>query len=174
MATSANGWPALPDGSDRLYVWVIPTKHGDVRIRLRNGSAGFLLAHMILWWAEVLEPVVGKVLDDWGWAYRVIRGQVSGLSNHASGTAADINATKYPLGTDRMTRLMKARIRLRLQLYRGCIRWGGNYRTRLDQMHIEIDRDLAACEKRARRLMNTPRGRRILKANPSQRAVILS
>lgn len=173
MTTSQNGWPALVDGDRRLYIWTIPTKHGDVRIRLRNGSAGFLIAHYVLWYAEVLEPVVGKVLDDWGWAYRPVRGAVV-LSNHASGTAADINATKYPLGTDHMSRAQKARIRLRLKFYRGCLRWGGDYHNRLDQMHVEIDRDLAACEKRARRLMNSPRGRRILKANPSQRAVILS
>lgn len=173
MTTSQNGWPALADGSPRLYAWTVPTKRGDLRIRLRNGSAGFLLVHMLLWWADVLEPVVGKVLDDWGWASRVIRAGVE-LSNHASGTAADVNATKYPLGTDNMSRLMKARIRLRLKLYRGCIRWGGDYRNRLDQMHLEIDRDLAACERRARLLMNTSRGRRILRANPTQKAVILS
>jgi hypothetical protein len=170
---SENGWPALAHGDSRLYVWTIPTKHGDVMLRLRNGSAGFLLAHFILWWAEVLEPVRGSVLDDWGWAYRPVRGAVV-LSNHASGTAADVNATKYPLGLDRMDDTKKRKIRRRLRLYARCLRWGGDYRGRLDQMHTEIDKPLRSCERVARLLMKSPRGKRILRANPSQRAVILS
>jgi len=172
-ATSQNGWPALGAGSDRLHVWTIPARTGEVRVRMRSGSAGFLLAHVVLWWAERLEPVSGGVLDDWGWAYRPVRGAQS-LSNHASGTAVDVNATTYPLGTERMPGVMARRIRRRLRWYDGCVRWGGDYRGRKDQMHLELARDLRACEQVARRLMSTPRGRRLLEANPAQRAVILS
>lgn len=173
MTTSQNGWPILSAGSSKLYTWVIPARSGHLTIRLRNGCAGFLLVHFLLWWAEVLEPLAGKVLDDWGHAVRLIRFGIV-PSNHGSGTAADANATRWPLGTDHMTRTMKAKIRLRLKLYRGCLRWGGDYKNRLDQMHTELNRDLPSCERVARLLMKTPRGRRILKANPGQRAVILS
>ncbi|WP_418061798.1 M15 family metallopeptidase [Pimelobacter simplex] len=172
-ATSQNGWPALADGSDRLHVWTIPARTGEVRVRMRSGSAGFLLAHFVLWWSERLEPVRGAVLDDWGWAYRPVRGALV-LSNHASGTAVDVNATAYPLGTERMPAPMVRRVRRRLRLYGGCVGWGGDYRVRKDQMHLEIARDLLACEQVARRLMRTSRGRRLLEANPSQRAVIRS
>ncbi|MBU2693864.1 M15 family metallopeptidase [Pimelobacter sp. 30-1] len=172
-ATSQNGWPALGDGSGRLYVWTIPARTGEVHVRMREGSAGLLLAHVLLWWAERLEPVRGSVLDDWGWAYRPVRGALS-LSNHASGTAVDVNAMTYPLGTEHMPAAMARRIRRRLRLYGGCVRWGGDYRGRKDQMHLEIVRDLRACEHVARRLMSTPRGRRLLAANPSQRDVVLS
>lgn len=175
MATSQNGWPALRDGDHRLYIWTIPTKNGDVRMRLRNGSAGFLLAHYLLWFAEVVEPIRGKILDDWGWAWRPVRGQKSGLSNHASGTAFDVNATKHVLGKrDTFTRVQYLRMRARLALYRGCIRLGIDYKNRPDEMHGEINRDLPSCERAARLLMKTPRGKRILRANPSQKAVILS
>ena len=174
MSTSQNGWPALSSDSSDLVTWTIPTKQGPVRIRLRNGSAGFLICHFLLWYAEVVEPLVGKVLDDWGYAYRVIRGQVSGLSNHASGTAADANATKHPLGTRTLTKIQRAAIWARLKIYRGCLRHGAFYSGRVDEMHVEINAPLPAVEKVARRLMNTPRGKRILKANPAQRAVILS
>lgn len=172
-AQSQNGWPALSSSSSLLYTWSIPTKAGVVRLRLRNGSAGFLLCHMLLWIADVIEPLVGAVLDDWGYADRLVRGSETTLSNHASGTAADANATRHPLGRVG-TWVQAARIRLRLKLYAGAIRWGGDYHGRVDEMHFEINVPLAPVEKVARRLMKTPRGRKILAANPSQRAVILS
>lgn len=175
MATSANGWPALEADSTSLYTWTIPAKNGHLRIRLRNGSAGFLLCHFLLWWSERLDDLTNPhPADDWGYAYRPIRGQYSGLSNHASGTAVDADATQWPLGTEHMTNAMKAKIRLRLKLYRGCLRWGGDYSGRKDQMHTEVNAPLASCEKVAKALMRTPRGKRILDANPTQRAVILS
>jgi hypothetical protein len=175
MSTSQNGWPVLEPDSHRLHSWVIPAKSGTVTIRLREGSAGFLLAHLLLWFADVVEPLRGKVLDDWGYAFRPIRGATTGWSNHASGTAADANSTKHPLslrGTFKP--LQYAKIRTRLLLYRGCIRWGGDYVNRADEMHFEINKPLARCEHRARRLSRSPRGKRLLKANPGQRDVIFS
>lgn len=174
MATSQNGWPVLEAGSSKLHTWVIPAKTGQVRITLRNGSAGFVLAHFLLWFAETVQPLAGKVVDDWGFAVRPIRGQSSGYSNHASGTAADANAMEHPLG--RVGTFLRTRvvaIHARLRFYKGAIRWGGDYQGRKDEMHFEIVQSLPYCEKLARRLMKTPRGRRILKANPDQRAVIL-
>ena len=143
---------------------------------MRCGSAGFLLCHLILWYHEVVHKLneKGSVWDEWGWAWRAVRGQTSGLSNHASGTAVDLNATRYPLGRMVMAAWRKAKIRARLLLYAGAIRWGGDYEGRKDEMHFEINRSLPFCEKIARRLMNTPRGKRILAANPGQREVILS
>lgn len=175
MATSQNGWPALAADSSNLHTWVIPAKNGHLRIRLRNGSAGFLLCHFLLWWSERLDDLTHPhPADDWGYAWRAIRGQTTGLSNHASGTAVDADATQWPLGTEHMSAAMKARIRLRLKIYRGCLRWGGDYSGRKDQMHTEINAPLSQVELRARLLMSTPRGKRILEANPGQRAVILS
>ena len=177
MSTSQNGWPALASDSPKLYTWNIPTREGVARIRLRNGSAGFILAHMLSFVAEHVEPLVGPVLDDWGYAYRPVRGYSTTLSNHSSGTAADANATRHPLGkrgtwTDRQA----ARIRTRLawRLYRKVIRWGGDYHGRPDEMHFEIDAPLAKCERVAKRLLKTRRGKQIAAANPGQKAVIYS
>lgn len=180
MNTSQNGWPALDNDSSKLHTWVIPTraKHGgESHIRMRNGSAGFLLAHLALWLSEHVEPMAGVILDDWGYAYRPVRGFSTTLSNHASGTAMDFNATKHPLGKTRTwTRRQMRKIRnwLAWRAYRKCIRWGGDYHNRKDEMHFEINRELHVCERAAKRLMRTARGRRILKANPGQRRVILS
>lgn len=189
MATSQNGYPALAADSDLLYTWTIPTNDGDVRIRIRHGSAGFLLALWLMWYANHIEPVAGGVLDDWGYAYRPIRGSETGLSNHASGTAIDVNATRHPLGkvgtlgfkvtlrtkAGRRTFIAINRIRARLRFaFKGTIRAGADYHGRKDEMHYELVVPLAAAEQRARALMNTTAGRRLLAANPGQRAVILS
>lgn len=174
MSTSQNGWPALAADSPKLHTWKIP---GAGRIRLRNGSAGFLLAHLALWFDQRIEDVDNPVLlDDWGYAFRPVRGYTTTLSNHASGTAMDLNATRHPLGKagtfDRADRtLITRRVR---RFFGHTIRWGGTYTGRKDEMHFEIIADLDDVERLARRLMDTPRGRRILDANPGQRAVILS
>lgn len=174
MATSQNGWPALGRTSSQLHKWIVPGT--DRYFMLRNGSAGFLLCHLILWYHEVVQKLneKGSVWDEWAFAYRPIRGSETGLSNHSSGTAIDLNATKYPLGTRRMAAWRRAKIRARLTMYLGAIRWGGDYEGRKDEMHFELNRSLPFCEKLAKQLMKTPRGKRILEANPSQKAVILS
>lgn len=174
MATSQNGWPALDRSSDKLYKWIIPGTNR--HFLMRNGSAGFLLAHFILWYHEKVHRLdaPGSVWDEWAWAWRPIRGQEEGLSNHSSGTAVDLNATNYPLGTTLMKRWRILKILARLVFFRGTIRWGGQYQGRKDQMHFEINKPLGRVERLARRLANSPRGRRILNANPGQRAVIFS
>lgn len=172
MSTSQNGWPALVSTSRLLYTWNLP---GGTRLRLRNGSAGFLLCHLALWFDQKVEDLEEPVLDDWGYAYRPVRGYTSTLSNHASGTAMDLNATDHPLGVDHtFTAAEVSAIHERLKLYRGAIRWGGDYSGRKDLMHFEINATLPACEKVAKRLLTTPRGKRILELNPGQRAVIKS
>ena len=177
MSTSQNGWPALSGSSKLLHRWVIPARTGEVTLTLRNGSAGFILAHVALWLAESVVPIFGKLLDDWGYAYRPVRGYSTTLSNHSSGTAMDINATKHPLGkvgTWPVRQARKIHARLAWRAYRRAIRWGGDYHGRKDEMHFEINVSLRVCERVAKRLMRTRRGKRLLKANPGQKAVILS
>lgn len=174
MATSQNGWPVFTSSSHGLRAWVIP---GTGRtITLRDGSAGFLLAHLALWFHDTIERIDGGVWDDWGYAYRTVRGQTTGFSNHASGTATDLNSTRHPLGkrgTFKRWQVIKIHARLKL-VYLGLIRWGGDYQYRADEMHWEINNDLAKVERRARKLSGTPRGKRILAANPGARRVIFS
>jgi hypothetical protein len=174
MSTSQNGWPALAADSPKLVSWKIPGNRR--KIRLRNGSAGFLLIHLALWFDNRIEDVDAGILDDWGYAYRPVRGYSNTLSNHSSGTAMDLNATQHVLG--REDTFSNAEEKLIIQrvdhFFAGTIRWGGQYRGRKDEMHFEINKPMGACEQRARALMDTPRGRAILKANPGQKAVILS
>lgn len=179
MATSQNGWPALSPDSSRLRTMVIPARNGHRKIRMRGGSAGFLLVYLALWFSEKLEDITNQgQLDDWGHAYRPVRNSTD-LSNHASGTAIDLNALWHPLGkvwtgifNRRWARdVLNAFLVNRLK---GCIRWGGNYSGRKDEMHFEIVQNIEVCERVARRLMKTPRGIRVLRANPGLRKEILS
>lgn len=171
---SQNGWPVLAPNSSHLHRWVIPTKSGTETVVLRDGSAGFLLAHNAMRISDWWEPMVGKILDDWGYAERTIRGSSTEISNHASGTAMDFNATRHPLGKVGTWGKKFALIVKNTATYRGTIRWGGEYHGRKDEMHFEINAPMSKCEKRARALMNTYRGKKLLEANPGQKAVILS
>ena len=184
MSTSVNGWPVLSSSTTgplpRLRRWVIPTpgEPADRHLILRDGSAGFLLAHLALWFHEKVERLDVGVWDEWGYAYRPIRGGGS-YSNHASGTAMDLNATRHPLGvatSKTFTPTQVKLIRARLRFYGGRIDWGGDWTSRPDAMHFELapGTTLAGVEKRARDLLDTGRGRRVLDANPGARAVITS
>lgn len=172
MATSQNGFLALESGSFALHKWVIPGTNRT--FNMRGGSAGFILAHFILWFSETVERIGIGIWDDWGYAYRPVRSSTD-LSNHSSGTAVDLNATKHPLGAVNTFKIKaKLAIQARLLMYAGTIRWGGDYFNRKDEMHFEINASLSKCERVAKRLMKTKRGKRILAANPGQKAVILS
>src|SRR5699024_11367681 len=74
---------------------------------------------------------------NWGYAERKIRGGAS-LSNHASGTAIDLNAPRHYLGArGTFTKKQVRAIRKILSDVGGVIRWGGDYRNRKDEMHFE-------------------------------------
>ena len=170
-----NDWPVLAPDSQQLRTWTEPDS--GIRIRLRNGSAGFILIFLLSWFHARVERINDGQLDDWGYAFRPVRDGAD-WSNHAAGCAVDVNATQHPLGVPTartFTQIQARRIRRKLRVsFLGTVRWGGDYRTRPDAMHFEIVRALPVCEQLARVLMRTRRGKRILAANPGQRKVILS
>jgi hypothetical protein len=180
MATSQNGYPVLDSDTGgkppRLRKWIIPGTNR--HLMLRDGSTGFLLVHLAVWFDDKVEPLDHEATwDDWGHAVRQVRGSTSVYSNHASGTACDLNATQHPMGVataKTFTVKQIADIRKRLKFYDGCIGWGGDYRNRPDGMHFEIDKGMAAVEAKARSLADSKRGKAILDANPGARAVIFS
>jgi hypothetical protein len=163
---SQNGWQVLPTASDTTR-WVIPGTGRE--LNLAPGPAGFILVHLADWFHDRVERLDLGVWDEWGWAYRAIRGAET-WSNHASGTAEDLNATRHPLGVavaDTFTATQVRRIRRRLRLYRGLIRWGGEYKFRPDGMHFEVTGAAAPVRALARMLRLTPRGRAVVRANPA-------
>lgn len=175
MPQSQNGWPVLD--ADQIRVWALPDRNGKplrypggdiVQLPLARGAAGFILAHTALWYHERVESLTTqRQHDEWGWAPRDIRGS-STISNHASGTAMDLNATLHPMGVptlNTMTHEKVATIHRHLRWLR-VLRWGGDYVTRPDAMHWEVDASPARVRLRVARLLLTKRGRRIHKLNP--------
>lgn len=139
MAKSQNGWPVIDSGSSE-YLVKIPFIIGKVR---KDGGVAEIFTDLVNWLDKYVEDL-DKGRDEWGYAYRPIRGQSSGYSNHASGTAIDVNAMLHPRGAiNTFTPAQRAAIRKRLKdVYKGVIRWGGDYNLAIakrDDMHFEID-----------------------------------
>jgi uncharacterized protein YukE len=133
---SQNGWPVNPP----LVTRDVPGTN--VRLRVAQGPAGDVLIHVA---SEVnrrvenisMDSTAGE-RDDWGYAERNVRGGEA-VSNHASGTAIDLNATRHVLGVrDTFTPEQTTEIRNIMREVDGVVRWGGDYRGRADEMHFEI------------------------------------
>lgn len=135
MEKSANGWPASanPETIDIVRKQVPGT---DLKLRVAKPVAPLLIAFAAEFHKQV-EPIDKGNLDDWGYAYRKVRGSNTVVSNHSSGTAIDINATKHPLGAVNTFSADQANTIRRLCRKYG-LKWGGDYRTRKDEMHFEI------------------------------------
>lgn len=178
MAVSQNGYSVLSKEvggkQPTLRDWHIPGV--DRVIPLRDGSCGFLLVHMATWYDRNIERIdIG--FDDWGWSPRRIAGSEV-WSNHASGTAMDLNSNQHPQGTPSQatfSTLEVTGIHRRLKMYRECVRWGGDFRTLVDSMHFEINQPLNLVENRARQLCSKGSiGRQVLLVNPGAREVIFT
>lgn len=164
MPQSQNGYPVLESGETKL--WEIP---GTERtLRLAQGSVGFVLVHFATWFDQEIELLDReKTWDDWGYAVRDIRGSDT-ISNHASGTAMDLNAVRHPMGVaanKTFTQKQIAAIHRRLRWFSNCIRWGGDYNGRPDPMHFEINRGRDAVRRLAHRLEETKLGDSVKRRN---------
>jgi hypothetical protein len=135
MKKSQNGWPASPHQA-LIGIKVFTVPNTDRKMRLQKHAGKILVAFAGEFHAQV-EPIDEGVFDDWAYAYRDVRGSDSDLSNHASGTAIDLNATKHPLGkSGTFTKKQEKIIRELTEKYG--LRWGGDYKNRPDEMHWEI------------------------------------
>lgn len=177
---SQNGWDVVPvgatpentpSGQPRIRKFYLPNT--GVSIWLRDGVAGFILADLAVTFHKSIEKISGPVMDDWGYAYREIRGG-GAYSNHASATAEDLNAPKHPLGAvNTFGRIQRFKIRRMLKRrYKGVVRWGGDFNGRKDEMHFEIVGTHAEVRAVALDLFTTDRGRSILAGNPGLSGVI--
>jgi hypothetical protein len=93
-----------------------------------------------LWDAWEKEGLL-RYVTDWCCSYgpRFIRGSVTQLSNHAYGTAFDINIRANALGKMPPVVGDKGSVRLLVPLANKFgFFWGGHYRNRKDGMHFEV------------------------------------
>lgn len=134
---SQRGWgPPRPPGHPDL----VTIEAAGIRLRVHRRAA-LIFTRFIDAMAAKGYPV-DQVADDWGHAYRPIRGYTLAealadpdkMSNHAWGLAVDLNATRNPMAERLITDMpswmpdLAARYRLR---------WGGNFQDRKDPMHFE-------------------------------------
>ena len=131
---SPNGWPASKDRAE-IAIKSYSVEGTSIKLACAEAVAP-LLVGFAQEFHELIEPLDRGQLDDWGFAFRDIRGTTNNLSNHASGTAIDLNATKHPLGKAGTFPNEKVPM-LRALCKKYALVWGGEFR-RKDEMHFEI------------------------------------
>lgn len=158
MPYSQNGWLGLRTAQQQaeyLTTITIPGTDPVRRFRVRKGDVARCFEWLIGRFHREVESLnEGHPNDDWSFAYRSVRAGAS-LSNHASGTAVDLNATQHPLGTSptaNFTAGQRSAIRRILSDADGVFRWGGNYSGRKDPMHFEINTGAAGVDALARKI----------------------
>lgn len=135
MEYSQNGWPANKD-PNAIKIKSYPVPGTNIKLRVAQRCAPLLVAFAADF-HHLVEPIDEGSLDDWGFAYRPIRGQTTGLSNHASGTAIDLNATKHPLG--KRNTFTSGQLDILDELCKKYLIKGGyTFKKRADDMHFEI------------------------------------
>lgn len=150
MSRSENGWPVIESQSDpKLTVIRIPgTGTPGIPLRVQKDCAPILAYVASRVHLEVTNLKQGNkpgVQDEGGYNLRTIDGGVH--SNHASGTAIDLNWTKYPMFKRKMTKKQRAAAEAIESELQEVIRWGGSYRpSRVDEMHWEIRPGVSAVE----------------------------
>lgn len=148
MSSSQNGWLA----NDRGVIASYQLPGG--KVALRAGDVSVVLLWCATEWHRRVEPL--KWPGNWGYAERNIRGSSTTLSNHASGTAIDLNAPAHPLGVAASKTFTAKQITTILEIVAYCegvVRWGGTY-SRPDGMHLEINAGAAAVKRIADKIRN--------------------
>lgn len=124
MPDTQNGWPVVKTG-------LVSLPH--ITGKVLAGPVWVVLYWLCTEYARSVEPI--RKGWSWGWSYRKIAGSKK-WSNHASGTAVDLNAPRHPAGkTGTFSRVQEELIRLLVAASGGVIRWGQAFK---DEMHFEI------------------------------------
>jgi D-alanyl-D-alanine carboxypeptidase len=149
MAVSENNWEVIASSSDARLVPL-----GWVNGKVRAGSVYTVLEYVARRFSNEVEGLNIPVC--WGWSYRRISGSTL-WSNHASGTALDLNPSRHPQGSSgTFSASQVATIRNILAAVSPAVRWGGDYAMpRTDDMHFEIHTTAANVDAVAARI-STP------------------
>lgn len=134
--TSHNGWTASKDQAEiGIKSYAIPGTQ--LKIRCAEAVAP-LIVGFCKEFNELIEELDGGQLDDWGYNFRFIRGSTDRLSNHASGTAVDLNSRLHVLGKIGTFPTEKVPM-IRAVSKKYGLFWGGDYKNRADEQHFEIN-----------------------------------
>ena len=136
MMKSQNGWPASKIRNE-IGIESFPVPGTKIKLACAKSVAP-LLVGFAAEFHQLIEPIDEGGLDDWGYCFRMVRGSTDNLSNHSSGTAIDLNATKHPLGKVGTFPAEKVPM-IKALAKKYSLTWGGsdNWR-RKDEMHFEV------------------------------------
>ena len=123
----------------------------EVKVHVRSDVAPLLLGFASDFHRTV-EPLEQGM--NWGYAFRSVRGSRS-PSFHSAGIALDLNAPKHPLGV-RDTFRPEQQLRIRRLARKYGLRWGGDYKKRADDMHVEVIVPLPRAHELVRELQSPP------------------
>jgi hypothetical protein len=133
---SQNGWPASKIRAE-IGIESFPVPGTKIKLACAKAVAP-LLVGFAAEFHELIEPIDEGGLDDWGYCFRMVRGSEDRLSNHSSGTALDLNATRHTLGKVGTFPAEKVPM-IKALAKKYSLIWGGsdNWR-RKDEMHFEV------------------------------------
>ena len=134
---SYNGWPASKDQAE-IGVKSFAVPGTTLKLRCAEKVAPLLIGFAAEF-HNLIEPLDEGALDDWGFCYRDVRNVPGKLSNHSSGTAIDLNASKHPLKSIGTFETSKVPM-LKALAKKYALTWGGEW-TRRDEMHFEVSID---------------------------------
>jgi hypothetical protein len=135
MSTSQNGWPLVD--STKLDNSPIPGTSIKAEPGLLKGDVAWLLRWVGSEFNKRVDPLVTP--GCWGWnAPTPIPGS-NIYSNHCSGTAIDLNAPHFPWTLKTMSARQREECRKIVNQTEGVVAWGGDFTTKTDEMHFEIN-----------------------------------
>lgn len=135
MALSQNGYRAY--NGPEYFVRGIAAGFG---FYAADADVRVIFAELITRFNAEVEPIAGKVLDDWSWNDRNVRDSDTQVSNHASATAIDLNALQHVRGDRNTFNVVKLAALRKILHDLPVIRWGGDYiHAPKDEMHYEIN-----------------------------------
>lgn len=141
----------------------------NVRVALRAGDVSVVLLYLMQQFHTSVENIRQK--DTGGYNPRSIISSTT-LSNHASGTAIDINWNSHVMGRrGTFTTTQVKALRKILATLNGVVRWGGDYKSRADEMHFEINAPLSAVAEVAEKIRNG--GKKPPSPKPVSKATVL-
>lgn len=151
MARTENGWPVIETQDDHSLT-VVRVAEASIPLRVQKDCAP-LLAHVAYRvHKEVSNLRLGNkpgFQDDGGYNYRKIDNSTK-YSNHASGTAIDLNWQRWPMFKKKMSSKERVAAQAIAEDLSEVIRWGGNYSpSRVDEMHWEIAPGVSLAKVRA-------------------------
>lgn len=133
MTTTRNGWDVYKSYSDPNLVnfpWVTG--------KVRKGDHYTVLEYIARRFNNEVEKI--NVAASWGHNPRPVRGYTNVWSEHATGTAIDLNAPQHPIRVAASKTFSRAQIKRIRQIMKDChgsARWGGEW-SRPDGMHFEL------------------------------------